>query len=68
MSAALKHGDQFTVAGVGYDKDGWLVVNGYRVDGKRSKAIKDLVWTVLGNTGVIGAEPAVLPDAKKVKR
>ena len=64
MKTSLEPGDRFTVAGIGYDKDGWLVFNRHRIDGKRSKAVSDHVWTV-GESNPIDLAPAVLPpDAK----
>jgi len=71
MSETLRPGDKFTVAGVGYDKDGWLVLNGHRGDGRRSVALQDAVWTAQatpdGETlpAIIGSIPAVLPKQAK---
>ena len=60
----FKPGDKFTIAGVGYDKDGWLVINGYRADGKKGVAVKDEAWT-MGSDGKVQTE---LPARKKTKR
>jgi hypothetical protein len=54
----LKPGDKFTISGVGYDKDGWLVINGHRADGKKSAAVKDQVWAVGSNGEVQTQLPA----------
>jgi hypothetical protein len=60
--AGLKDGDKFTVAGIGYDADGWLVFNGYRGDGKRSRALCDAQFEV--HAGVISSLPAKI-EVKK---
>lgn len=53
----VKPGEKFSIAGVGYDADGWLIVNGHRIDGKPSKAVKDHVWT-MGDVSPLDSLPA----------
>lgn len=46
MTAPLHPGEKFTISGVGYDAEGWLIVGGHRIDGRPGTAIRDHEWTM----------------------
>ena len=62
MAQQLKPGDKFMLEGVGYDAEGWLIVNGYRGDGKRGKALKPVEWTA-SDAGAVERMPVKIEVA-----